>query len=114
VNEDLRLGVNLLDETYRPYVYGDNAGGLDAKCGVPGFVKFHLLRGPDRGDHVLYSSHTTWRGREDFEAWTRSEAFRKAHSQAGSSKPLYLDHPQFEGFEILQTIGPADDGGERR
>jgi heme-degrading monooxygenase HmoA len=67
---------------------------------VPGFLKFHLLKGPDRGDHVLYSSHTTWRAKEDFEAWTRSEAFRKAHAQAGSSKPLYLDHPQFEGFEV--------------
>ena len=25
---------------------------------VPGFVEFHLLRGPQRADHVLYSSHT--------------------------------------------------------
>ena len=28
--------------------------------GVPGFVSFHLLRGPVREDHVLYSSHTIW------------------------------------------------------
>ena len=36
--------------------------------GVPGFIAFHLLRGPDREDHVLYSSHTIWRSRADFEA----------------------------------------------
>src|SRR4051794_10033502 len=24
--------------------------------GVPGFMSFHLLRGPERDDHVLYSS----------------------------------------------------------
>ena len=34
---------------------------------VPGFVAFHLLRGPERDDHVLYSSHTLWRSRADFE-----------------------------------------------
>ena len=26
--------------------------------GVPGFVAFHLLRGPERDDHVLYSLHS--------------------------------------------------------
>ena len=74
--------------------------------GVPGFVEFHLLKGPEREDHVLYASHTVWRSREDFEAWTRSEAFRLAHRHAGDNKPLYLGHPQFEGFEVLQTVVP--------
>ncbi|MBV9756416.1 MAG: antibiotic biosynthesis monooxygenase [Alphaproteobacteria bacterium] len=37
--------------------------------GVPGFVAFHLLRGPGRDDHVLYSSHAVWNSRGDFEAW---------------------------------------------
>lgn len=72
--------------------------------GVPGFVEFHLLRGPARDDHSLYSSHTIWRSRGDFEAWTRSEAFRAAHAGAGANKPLYTGHPEFEGFEVLQTI----------
>ncbi len=71
---------------------------------VPGFVEFHLLRGPRNDDHTLYSSHTVWRSHEAFEAWTRSEAFRKAHQGAGAGKPLYLGHPQFEGFEVLQTV----------
>jgi heme-degrading monooxygenase HmoA len=72
--------------------------------GVPGFVEFHLLRGPEREDHVLYSSHSIWRSRAAFEAWTRSEAFRAAHRSAGENKPLYLDHPDFEGFEVIQTV----------
>lgn len=79
---------------------------------VPGFVEFHLLRGPERDDHVLYASHSIWRSRGAFEAWTRSEAFRKAHTQAGTAKPLYLGHPQFEGFEVLQTLAAAPVGGE--
>jgi heme-degrading monooxygenase HmoA len=68
---------------------------------VPGFVEFNLLKGPEREDHTLYSSHTIWESRADFEAWTRSEAFRKAHASAGGNKPLYLGHPEFEGFESL-------------
>ena len=72
---------------------------------LPGFVAFHLLRGPEREDHILYSSHTIWRSHADFEAWTKSEAFRAAHHKAGDNKPLYLGHPQFEGFEVMQTVG---------
>jgi len=71
---------------------------------VPGFVTFHLLRGPAAEDHVLYSSFTLWRSRADFEAWTRSEAFRRAHAGAGEAKPMTLGPPQFEGFDVLQTI----------
>lgn len=71
---------------------------------VPGFVEFHLLRGPANADHVLYSSHTIWRSKADFEGWTKSEAFRNAHRGAGQRQPLFLGHPQFEGFEIIQTV----------
>ena len=71
---------------------------------VPGFVEFHLLKGPEHEDFTLYASHTIWRNRSAFEAWTKSEAFRAAHKDAGQNKPLYIDHPQFEGFEVRQTV----------
>jgi heme-degrading monooxygenase HmoA len=71
---------------------------------VRGFVEFHLLKGPEADDHTLYASHTVWQNRAVFEAWTKSEAFRAAHEKAGDNKPLYLGHPQFEGFEIVQTV----------
>jgi heme-degrading monooxygenase HmoA len=74
--------------------------------GVPGFIAFHLLKGPERDDHVLYSSHTLWGSEEAFLDWTRSEAFRKAHAGAGGNKPLYLDHPEFEGFTVIQEVKP--------
>ncbi len=67
-----------------------------------GFVEFHLLKGPEAEDHTLYSSHTVWASKADFEAWTKSEQFRKAHARAGGNKPLYLGHPEFEGFTVLQ------------
>jgi heme-degrading monooxygenase HmoA len=71
---------------------------------VSGFVEFHLLKGPEHEDHTLYSSHTVWQSKAAFEAWTRSEEFRAAHKDAGLNKPLYIDHPQFEGFEVRQTV----------
>jgi heme-degrading monooxygenase HmoA len=75
---------------------------------VPGFVEFHLLKGPERDDHVLYASHSIWRSHGDFEAWTKSEAFRKAHARAGEGKPLYQGHPEFEGFTTLQKVRARD------
>lgn len=72
---------------------------------VPGFVEFHLMKGPEREDHTLYASHTIWRSKADFENWTKSEAFRMAHRNAGQSKVLYLGHPEFEGFEpIIELV----------
>ena len=71
---------------------------------VPGFEEFHLLKGPQRDDHVLYASHTIWADYAAFEAWTKSEAFRAAHRNAGDNRPLYLGHPEFEGFEVIQTV----------
>lgn len=72
---------------------------------MAGFVEFRLLKGPERGDHRLYSSWTLWASKAAFEAWTRSEAFRSVHARTGEAKVLYLGHPEFEGFDVLQTIG---------
>jgi heme-degrading monooxygenase HmoA len=69
---------------------------------VPGFVSFNLLRGPEREDHVLYASHTIWQSPADFEAWTRSEAFRTAHAGAGGSKPSNSGWPSVSGFEAVR------------
>lgn len=70
---------------------------------MAGFVEFHLLKGPELENCILYASHTVWRSRADFEAWTRSEQFRMVHSRAPSTRPLYLGHPQFEGFETVES-----------
>jgi heme-degrading monooxygenase HmoA len=73
---------------------------------VPGFVEFHLLKGPEAKDNTLYASHTIWQSKSAFEAWTTSEEFRATHARAGNeiAGPLYLEHPKFEGFEVWQTV----------
>lgn len=72
---------------------------------LAGFVEFNLLRGPVAEDHTLYSTHTIWADKASFEAWTKSDQFRKAHARADNSAgpSLYLGHPKFEGFDVIQT-----------
>jgi heme-degrading monooxygenase HmoA len=70
---------------------------------LPGYLEFHMLKGPKAEDHTLYASHTVWETFEDFQAWTKSEQFRAAHANAGNnrSKVEYLSGPHFEGFEVI-------------
>jgi heme-degrading monooxygenase HmoA len=69
--------------------------------GVPGFREFHLLRGESDEQATLYASHSLWESKAAFEAWTESESFRKAHASARAPRGTYLDHPRFEGFEVV-------------
>lgn len=73
---------------------------------VPGFAEFHLLRGPTREEYTLYSTHTTWKDRAAFEAWTKSQEFAAAHRNAGNNAGLYNGHPEFEGFEPVISLLP--------
>lgn len=68
---------------------------------VPGFNEFHLLKGPTEAGHSLYVSHSTWDSRQAFKKWTHSDAFKNAHSNAGGAKGIYLEHPCFEGFDLV-------------
>ena len=68
---------------------------------VAGFMTFNLLRGPTLDDHTLFASHTTWKDKAAFDAWTHSDAFQQVHAQAGQTKGLYLGHPNFEGFDVV-------------
>ncbi|RMB04586.1 antibiotic biosynthesis monooxygenase family protein [Eilatimonas milleporae] len=68
---------------------------------VPGFQEFQLVRGPRHDDYTLYASHTVWDTEDAFLAWTKSDAFRQAHRDAGDNTGLYLGPPEFEGFTAV-------------
>ena len=68
---------------------------------VPGFKNFNLIKSESNETYTLYASHSEWESKQDFINWTKSEAFRMAHKNAGEHKTVYLDHPQFEGFEVV-------------
>lgn len=68
---------------------------------VPGFKQFNLLQGETTEEYILFSSHAVWESRDAFIAWTKSDAFKQAHANAGSSKELHAGRPQLECFEAV-------------
>jgi heme-degrading monooxygenase HmoA len=73
---------------------------------VPGFRRFRLLQGERGEEATIFISYAEWESREAFEAWTRSEAFARAHRQARTPRDILLGHPSFEGYEVrLEQVG---------
>ncbi len=68
---------------------------------VPGFKSFHMLEGERKEDCTVFISHSEWASQDAFRAWTKSEAFRKAHANAKAPEGIYLGPPQFEGYEVV-------------
>ena len=73
---------------------------------APGFKMFLLLRGDEPGEYI---SHSTWESREAFEAWTRSDIFRRAHGQPLTSSVL-AEAPHVSLYEALLST-PAHASG---
>ena len=71
--------------------------------GVPGFVQFALLRGDAEGEYV---SHSTWRDRDAFVAWTQSEAFVAGHRQGGSLLGVLEGPPHLQTYEAIIVETP--------
>ena len=68
---------------------------------VPGFKNFNLIKGKEEEEFVIYASHSTWESEKSFVAWTKSEAFKEAHKNAGQHREIYIGHPEFEGFNVI-------------
>ena len=69
---------------------------------TPGFIRFELLQGEQTQEYTLFASHTEWESEQDFEAWTQSGAFRKAHINAAKTpREIYLGPPQLELFSSV-------------
>ena len=62
----------------------------------PGFLRFRLLK----LDESRYSSYAEWESQAAFEAWTQSEAFRKAHGQ-GVPKGALAEGPKLECWHVV-------------
>lgn len=74
-------------------------------AGVPGFVRFALLRGDAPGEYV---SHSTWRDRESFTAWTQSDAFVQGHRQGGSLMGVLAGPPAVKLYDaVIEQEAPA-------
>lgn len=80
--------------------FRQRAGHVDE---TPGFVRNQVLRPTREGDP--YVVLTTWRNREAFEAWTRSDSFKKAHANAGSTP---TGESRLEIHQVIQDSSEPD------
>jgi len=85
--------------------FAGRAGSVEK---APGFEHFELLRPVEGTD--AYLVYTRWRSRDDFDAWSASQAFDRGHEQA-SGRPA-ADQPAATGstiwsFEVVQAADPS-------
>ena len=74
-------------------VAAENAGHLEQGFAhsagrmreVPGCGNFHLLKEAGTEGNAIYMVLTEWEDEEAFRTWTASDAFRRAHANAGDS-----------------------------
>ena len=74
--------------------------------GFPGFVSMEVLKS-DAEDEVLVV--TRWRDRESFEAWVRSDEFRRAHGRGGAGG-LLTGHPRMSSYSVAVERAPEASG----
>jgi len=68
---------------------------------VEGFKEFNLMKGSSEENYSIYVSHSVWESEDHFFNWTKSEAFRLAHKNAGKHADIYLGPPKLETFEKI-------------
>lgn len=71
--------------------------------GQPGFIRNLVLK-PLKGEfHVVM---TFWETREQFDAWTKSDAFQQAHSRVPPPQ-MFRGHGELEIYEVGLDTLPA-------
>lgn len=68
---------------------------------VEGFQSFKLLQGTKEKTFTFFISHSIWESQGAFKNWTESEHFKNAHRGAKAPGGTYVEHPQFEGYEVV-------------
>jgi heme oxygenase (mycobilin-producing) len=78
--------------------FQDRAGLVDE---MPGFISNQVLRPVNPGDPYIVL--TFWESREQFEAWTRSDAFMKGHARSGTlPKEAFTGSNKLEVHQVIQ------------
>jgi heme-degrading monooxygenase HmoA len=85
-------------------VFRERAGLVDK---MPGFISNQVLRPVNEGDP--YVVFTTWKSRQEFLNWVRSDEFVKGHAQSGTlPKDAYSRSNVLEMHEVIQDSTRPD------
>lgn len=66
---------------------------------MPGFLGLDVMK--PGGDEGVFISMARWRSTEDFENWTNSDAFKKAHGRRHPG--MFEGHPRLEIYEVFDS-----------
>lgn len=111
----VKINVLTVPEGMGPELEKRFAGRAGLVEGSEGFEGFELLRPTDGTDRYLV--YTRWRSEEDFQAWTKSQAFAQGHAQASEESRTGHGHghghggpaaagAELWGFEVIQRVEP--------
>jgi heme-degrading monooxygenase HmoA len=78
--------------------FRNRAGLIDQE---PGFIRNEILK-PLKSDYYIVKTY--WRSREDFERWTNSESFRRAHANRPPAE-MFAGPNVLEIHEVVQQTG---------
>lgn len=91
----------LLSEEHAAEIAARLATGNGELEETPGFVEFRLLAPAEpEGAHIVM---TMWESKEHFEAWTQSDAFRRAHGDRAGMASALRGRPVLESYEVVAT-----------
>ena len=78
-------------------------GGVEKQ---DGFLGFELWKRETNEDHDEYLVVTHWESRDAHHQWTRSEAFKSAHS--GPRADFIVGHPEFGAYDVQLASSTAE------
>ena len=80
---------------------------------MPGFISNQVLRPVAPGDPYIVL--TLWESREQFDAWTHSDAFAQGHARSGTlPKEAFSGPNKLELHELIQDSSRPDLAAEPR
>ena len=73
----------------------EHRGGLEQQ---DGFLSFELWKSGSEADHEEYLVVSHWETKEAHDLWTRSEAFRRAHTGMGAD--FIMGRGEFAEYDV--------------
>lgn len=70
---------------YQSHLERAFAGGGERMKDVPGFLEFLFLAPAEGNEYIVF---TKWATEQDFQNWTQSEAFQRAHAGSNPNSPV--------------------------
>ncbi len=73
---------------------------------MEGFLGLEVLLTENTKEYDEVTISTRWESKDAFKAWTKSDAFREAHSRDGGGRPDYILDNKISYYEVKIVRNP--------